>query len=158
MSLQHSVDDIKQKAAKIAKCRPEEMKAFQIVKRSIDARKKPELYFSYSVRFRIKDEKTLYKKKKDARIQICEEKTYQFPQPGEKKLCNRPVIVGMGPAGLFCGYYLAKNGYRPLLIERGKDVESRTKDVEEFWNGGKLLLHSNVQFGEGGAGTFSDGN
>ena len=63
----------------------------------------------------------------------------------------------MGPAGLFCGYLLARAGYRPILLERGKDVQSRTRDVENFWGGGPCLPDSNVQFGEGGAGTFSDG-
>ena len=77
---------------------------------------------------------------------------------GKEPLRHRPVIVGTGPAGLFCGYELARMGYRPLLLERGMDVDSRIKDVEGFWNGGPLRPESNVQFGEGGAGTFSDGN
>jgi len=86
---------------------------------------------------------------------------YSFGQPDltQNKLsdADRPVIVGTGPAGLFCGYLLAEHGYRPNLLERGADVEERTKEVESFWKGGSLNPESNVQFGEGGAGTFSDG-
>ena len=82
---------------------------------------------------------------------------YRFPEPGTQSARHRPVIIGMGPAGLFCGYLLARAGYRPILLERGKDVQSRTRDVENFWGGGPCLPDSNVQFGEGGAGTFSDG-
>ena len=70
---------------------------------------------------------------------------------------KRPIVVDMGPAGLFCGYFLALNGYKPIIIERGKCVEDRTKAVELFWKTGKLNTESNVQFGEGGAGTFSEG-
>jgi uncharacterized FAD-dependent dehydrogenase len=79
------------------------------------------------------------------------------PQPGGGLLRGRPVIAGFGPAGMFAGLYLSKAGYRPLIIERGADVESRVSNVEEFWATGKLNTQSNVQFGEGGAGTFSDG-
>ena len=70
---------------------------------------------------------------------------------------HRPVIIGTGPAGLFCGYMLAIHGYRPILLERGMDVEHRCEKVEEFWKTGRLDTECNIQFGEGGAGTFSDG-
>ena len=156
VNLEHSLEDVKRKAAKLAGCSIGELLDFRIVKKSIDARKKPDIYISYSVRFRLNDEKKVLKKK-DARIQSCEEKKYVFPVSGENSLNQRPVIVGMGPAGLFCGYYLAKYGYKPILLERGRDVDSRTKDVTTFWEGGALNPNSNVQFGEGGAGTFSDG-
>ena len=76
---------------------------------------------------------------------------------GEESSLSRPVIVGFGPCGMFCGLVLARAGLKPIIIERGQDVDSRTKAVEEFWNGGNLNPESNVQFGEGGAGTFSDG-
>lgn len=157
LNLEHSAEDIKRKAAKMVGCNVSEFQDFQIVKKSIDARKKPEIYISYSVRLGLKDEKKILKKKRDSRIQQCEDKVYSFPESGTHELGHRPVIVGMGPAGLFCGYYLAKHGYKPIILERGKDVDSRTRDVSDFWNGGVLKLNSNVQFGEGGAGTFSDG-
>lgn len=128
-----------------------------IQKKSIDARKKPELYYVYSVTCRIQAEDKVLKKCRSADVSIANLKPYEFKVTGEKVCKHRPVIVGMGPAGLFCGYILAKYGYKPILLERGKKVEERTKDVEEFWKNGHLLLHSNVQFGEGGAGTFSDG-
>ena len=76
---------------------------------------------------------------------------------GTEKLKNRPVIVGFGPAGMFCGYMLAVYGYKPIIVERGSKVDQRLKKIEEFWSTGKLDENSNVQFGEGGAGTFSDG-
>ncbi|MDE7429732.1 MAG: FAD-dependent oxidoreductase, partial [Lachnospiraceae bacterium] len=82
---------------------------------------------------------------------------YSFPVSGDRELSHRPIIVGTGPEGLFCGYMLAKAGYQPLLLERGQDVKTRLMDVERFWQDGILNPASNVQFGEGGAGTFSDG-
>lgn len=128
-----------------------------IIKKSLDARKKPQLHYVYSVTCNVKAEERILKKKGSGDVSRADKNSYQFIITGEKKCKNNPVIVGMGPAGLFCGYILAKHGYHPILLERGKKVEERTKDVEEFWKNGKLLHNSNVQFGEGGAGTFSDG-
>ena len=88
---------------------------------------------------------------------LIKEKPYEFPSPGETPLLHSPVIVGSGPAGLFCGWYLAKAGYCPIILERGEEAEKRQKTVENFWKNGVLDPESNVQFGEGGAGTFSDG-
>lgn len=133
----------------------------QIIRRSIDARKKPELYHIYSLRVQVRQEEQILKRarrnKKTSRIMPDDTVDYCFPEPGTARLEYPPVIVGMGPAGLFCGYYLALHGYRPLLLERGRDVDSRAEDVERFWREGILRPDSNVQFGEGGAGTFSDG-
>lgn len=84
-------------------------------------------------------------------------KNYQFPLPGTEKLEHVPVIVGSGPAGLFCAWYLARAGYRPLVLERGQEAQKRKETVDRFWKDGVLDPDSNVQFGEGGAGTFSDG-
>jgi len=133
---------------------------FEIVRQGIDARKKPEIYYTYSANVSLKDasmEKKLLKKYDTAHIAEEVNKPYRFPNEGSLAMKNRPVIVGMGPAGLFCGYYLAKAGYAPIILERGKKVEDRTADVEKFWQEGVLDPDSNVQFGEGGAGTFSDG-
>ena len=94
---------------------------------------------------------------KNPQIFIGKREIYQFVKSGKKELSSPPVIVGTGPAGLFCGLMLARHGYRPLLLERGMDVEQRQKMVELFWEKGILNPNSNVQFGEGGAGTFSDG-
>lgn len=128
-----------------------------IQKKSMDARKKPVLYYVYSVTCNVKAEDIILKKKHSADIMKAENVSYNFTITGKQKCTHRPIIIGMGPAGLFCGYILAKHGYKPVLLERGKKVEERAKDVAEFWKNGKLLKNSNVQFGEGGAGTFSDG-
>ena len=88
---------------------------------------------------------------------ISQEKVYRCPECGGEQLDHPPVVVGAGPAGLFCGLLLARKGYRPILLERGQDVDARTREVAAFWEGGTLNPSSNVQFGEGGAGTFSDG-
>lgn len=157
LHLGHSFADLKKKAARIISCRPEELLDFRILRRSVDARKKPELFFSYTIGCTVKNEEALRKKVKNKKVIFVEKKEYRFPAVGIKRLEHRPVIIGMGPAGLFCGYYLAKHGYAPVIFERGRDVEQRKRDVEAFWKGGRLLPNSNVQFGEGGAGTFSDG-
>ena len=89
---------------------------------------------------------------------VCvKEKKYKVPEHGTERMNHRPVVIGAGPAGLFCAYLLAREGYRPLVLERGKKVGERTEDVLHFWKTGVLDPTSNVQFGEGGAGTFSDG-
>ena len=89
---------------------------------------------------------------------VCvKEKKYKVPKHGTERFNHRPVVIGAGPAGLFCAYLLAREGYRPLVFERGKKVGERTEDVLHFWKTGVLNPASNVQFGEGGAGTFSDG-
>ena len=129
----------------------------EIQKKSMDARKKPALFYVYSVTCTVPFEDKVLKKNRSADIMRAEHKPYEFKVTGTQECTHRPVIVGMGPAGLFCGYILAKHGYKPLLLERGKKVEERTKDVTAFWEGGRLCTNSNVQFGEGGAGTFSDG-
>ena len=88
---------------------------------------------------------------------LTAERKYHFPTPGSETLSHRPVVIGSGPAGLFCAWYLAKAGYCPLVLERGEEADKRQETVENFWKNGILDPDSNVQFGEGGAGTFSDG-
>lgn len=129
------------------------VKSFEISKKSIDARKKPDIHYVYSVDVETDNEEYYAKKIKNS--QIVKKKTYEFPKCG--KFDKPVVIVGTGPAGLMCGLTLAQNGYKVILLERGKCVEERMKDVEAFWEAGFLNPESNVQFGEGGAGTFSDG-
>ena len=127
--------------------------SYEIAKKSIDARNKNEIFFIYEVNLNLENENI----KLDNDILKVEDEKYIYPQKGGKLLNNRPIIVGSGPAGLFSGYLLAKMGYNPLIIERGKQVDERIKDVNTFWETGRLNTNSNVQFGEGGAGTFSDG-
>lgn len=128
---------------------------FEINKKSIDARQKRNMiYFVYSIDLKVKNEEK-YKELKN--IQNISEKGYEPPKKGSKKLSSRPIIVGSGPAGLFSGLLLAEEGYKPLIIEQGEPVNKRIEDINNFWNIGILKENSNIQFGEGGAGTFSDG-
>lgn len=131
---------------------------YRIYKESVDARKAEMIYFVYTVDAQVVSEaKVLARLRKDKDISVSPELDYQYVQTGDEPLKHRPVVIGTGPAGLFSGLLLAQMGYRPLLLERGGDVDERTAAVEGFWRGEELNLHSNVQFGEGGAGTFSDG-
>lgn len=145
------------KCSKILRIGESSIKNLKIRKRSLDARKKPLLYYVYEVDVSVVDEGKVLSKIRNRHVLKTIYQEYQFPSHGGEKLVSRPVIVGAGPAGLFCCYMLAKEGYRPIVIERGEPVEQRVKTVEEFWKNGKLNPSSNVQFGEGGAGTFSDG-
>ncbi len=131
---------------------------YTIKKRSIDARKKQELHFVYAIDVALseKEEHRLLIKSKGKLLPAPKEE-YTFTPCGTAQLQHRPVVIGAGPAGLFCAYFLAKHGYNPIVVERGEPMEERIKRVEEFWAGGILNTESNVQFGEGGAGTFSDG-
>lgn len=131
--------------------------SFRIVKESLDARNKNEIFYVYEVDVSVKNEENVLKKVHSQDIFIAPNEEYVLPKEGNVTLKDRPIIVGSGPAGLFTGYLLAKSGYRPLILERGEKVEDRIKTVEQFWKTGKLNTDSNVQFGEGGAGTFSDG-
>lgn len=157
LSVNHKPEDLKMKAAKQLRVYPDDIRALHIVKQSVDARKKGDIRFIYTLDVETKQEEELVKKAKNVNITMAKELPYKFPAGGTKRLKHPPVIIGSGPAGLFCGLMLAEAGYRPLILERGEEVETRTRKVEEFWNTGTLDLNSNVQFGEGGAGTFSDG-
>lgn len=157
----HTEEDLKKKIVHTLMCRTEAVQSYEIIKQSLDARKKPDLFYVYTVDVKADDEKQLLKmltrKKRAGNVQLHEAMPYVFPAGGNEKLKSRPVVVGCGPAGLFCAYFLAEYGYQPVLLEQGAPVEERQKDVEEFWKTGVLKPDSNVQFGEGGAGTFSDG-
>ncbi len=124
-----------------------------IIKKSLDARKKHDVHYVYTVDLCADDELLLVKKNKHA--EFSHKTSYKFPRG--KKNSAPIVIAGAGPAGLMCAYVLSENGYKVILLERGKCVEERKKDVDNFSKNGILDENSNVQFGEGGAGTFSDG-
>lgn len=144
-------------AAKKLRIKPEQIKKMDIVRKSIDARK-GDIYGVYTVDVEVGQEASILKKSaKDPNISKAVQVNYQFPSCGEEPLKHSPVIVGSGPAGLFCGLMLARAGYKPVIFERGSDVHTRCAAVERFWETGELDPQCNVQFGEGGAGTFSDG-
>lgn len=157
LPVEHKQEDLKKKAARALRITPEQIERLEIRRRSLDGRKKPELFYSYTVDIKTAREEQVLHRAKNSQAAICREKPYTFPKPGEEKLFSPPVIAGAGPAGLFAGLMLARAGYRPVILERGEDVDSRRKRVDEFWKTGNLDVLSNVQFGEGGAGTFSDG-
>ena len=128
----------------------------KILKQSIDARKKPDIYYVYRISFEAElSKKALSKVLRNKNIAFYEPVTYALPKTSARDV--RPIIIGMGPAGLFSAYILCLAGYKPIIFERGKCVEERTADIAEFWESGCLNPESNVQFGEGGAGAFSDG-
>ena len=160
--MDHGEEAIKKKAAKLLKIDESAIREIRIVHRSIDARKKPQLLFSYIVDVMLansKKEGTVIKKAANQNIRAEGSRPYAYPEHGTAEMKKRPVIIGAGPAGMFAALALSENGCAPILLEQGDAVEERTKRVEDFWKNGDeaLDIRSNVQFGEGGAGTFSDG-
>lgn len=153
----HTERELEEKIKKILKISEKQLLSYQVVKKSIDARKKPDIYYVYTVLVQVSDENVVLKKAKLPNVSVAKDMSYPFPVSGQEVLYKRPIIVGAGPAGIFCAYLLTECGYSPLILERGKKIEDRQKDVSRFWETGILDSSSNVQFGEGGAGTFSDG-
>ncbi len=142
------------KAVKVAGLKRENVTAWRIIKKSVDARDKKDIHFVYSVMLNVDDTIRI---RKDKNIKVFEDKTTEKISIGSIRLTSRPVIVGSGPSGLFAGLLLAEYGYCPIIVEMGGPVETRIKKVRNYWETGLLDPHNNVQFGEGGAGTFSDG-
>ena len=158
LPIDHSGEQLRIKTAKLLRIPEEKIKSLTPVRRSIDARKKNEIHFTYTVDAEVSGrEETIVRRAAGQNISIYRPEPYRLPDPGSERMAYRPVIIGFGPAGMFCGLMLAKAGYHPLILERGEKVEQRAEKVEAFWAGGPLSPESNVQFGEGGAGTFSDG-
>lgn len=142
------------KAAAVLRLRPAEIRDLRIARRSLDARET--VQWVYSVYVQVKDEESVLRRCKSPQVTRMADKPYVLP-PMKSAKGLRPVVVGAGPAGLFCALTLARCGVPPILLERGRPVEERKRAVERFWQTGVLDPHSNVQFGEGGAGAFSDG-
>lgn len=154
------VDDrrtIEELAADYLRIPRERIRHTYIHRRSIDARKKQEILYVYCLDVEAAGEREILRKNEKRGVVKKPDETWRFHGGGTEPLAHPPVIVGAGPAGLFAAYELALEGYRPIVLERGKAVEERMRDVEAFWQSGLLNTESNVQFGEGGAGTFSDG-
>lgn len=156
LSLDQDESMLPDELAKKIKIDRHKIKFWRIWKKSVDARRKNNINFVYTIDFTVENENEIIKRfnKKGVSKAIVQEREYT-----KKNFLsnNRPVIIGTGPAGLFAGLVLSEMGFKPILLERGKKIEDRVKDVREFWNTGKLNYESNVQYGEGGAGTFSDG-
>ena len=133
--------------------RQDDIEDYDIVRESLDARHKPDIFIKLNVAVK-PSKKAAYKLNKcnDIIVNHCGVNYKKIDYNGKS-----PIIVGFGPAGMFAGLALATAGYKPIILEQGKSVDERQKDIDEFWNNRKLNKYSNVQFGEGGAGTFSDG-
>ena len=158
LNVHHDENDLKKKLAKTIGCNIDEIEEYEIRKRSIDARKKPEISYSYSIDVSLLNEAKYLKKNKA--LSIAKPVVYAYEDVEKHEISEeskRPVVVGFGPAGIFAALLLARYGLKPIVIERGGCVEDRTLSVNKFWSEGKLDTESNVSFGEGGAGTFSDG-
>lgn len=156
LPITHTESELKKKIAKTLRC-GEKSFSYEIIRQSLDARHKEDKKFVYTIEVSIENEKKILQKVRNNNIMSTNKKEYVFPKAGNRELSHRPVIVGSGPAGIFCAWYLARAGYRPLVLERGEEAEKRRETVDRFWKNGVLDPESNVQFGEGGAGTFSDG-
>ena len=145
----YTEEDLKLKIAQALKINKKEILSFEYIKKSIDARKKPAVVYNITVAVELRNENPF----KDKKVIL----DYSGLSYEKKKLADRPVVVGFGPAGMFAGLALSKMGLKPIIIEQGEPVEKRSETVKDFWRNKKLNKYSNVQFGEGGAGTFSDG-
>ena len=154
---EHNVAQLHYEAARLLKVSNSKIRGITLVKRSVDARKKPDIKVVYTVDVAVDgNENKILKASGCKRASIAPISYYKPPRPkAEPKY--RPVVVGFGPAGMFAALILAQTGLRPLVLERGDDAATRHEKVRKFWQTGALDPKSNVQFGEGGAGTFSDG-
>ena len=154
---EHSIHQLPYEAARMLKVANSKVRGLTIVRRSIDARKKPDIRVMYTVDVRVDgNESKILRQSGCKKASLAKIERYKPPRTDlEPDL--RPVVVGFGPAGMFAALVLAMSGLKPIVLERGRDADTRKADVEAFFSTGKLNPKSNVQFGEGGAGTFSDG-
>lgn len=159
----HSEEELRQAIIKKLRIAPGDLLGYQILRQSLDARKSGrgghvgEILYQYAVAADIRNEKAYLRKHHHTDMTVYKPNIYQMPVKAEKVPDIPPVIIGSGPSGLFCGLMLARQGYHPVILERGSDVRTRMEKVSRFWETGVLDTECNVQFGEGGAGTFSDG-
>ncbi len=158
LPLAHAADEISKIILRRLGIVADELIDYTVFRRGVDARNKNSIRFTYTLHVAVRDEAAVLARfKNDPQVSIAPDTRYHFVAHAPQNLSSRPVVIGMGPAGLFAGLLLAQMGFRPLMLERGKAVRERTKDTFGLWRQGVLNPESNVQFGEGGAGTFSDG-
>ncbi len=154
---EHNIAQLSFEAARMLRVSPSKIRKVSIVRRSVDARKKPDVKIVYTVDVSVEGSENKILKQSGCKRASVAPVSYYKPPRAARELNTRPVVVGFGPAGMFAALVLALAGQRPLVLERGEDAASRKEKVDAFFAGGKLDPESNVQFGEGGAGTFSDG-
>jgi uncharacterized FAD-dependent dehydrogenase len=159
LPLDHADDELRPALLQRLAIGSDELLDFTLFKRSYDARKKStELQFIYTIDFQVRDEPALLKRlSHDKHIGPAPDVSYKMVGQAPADLSERPLVVGFGPCGIFAGLLLAQMGFKPIILERGTEVRQRTKDTWGLWRKNVLNPESNVQFGEGGAGTFSDG-
>ncbi|MDB5889120.1 MAG: dependent oxidoreductase family protein [Rhodocyclales bacterium] len=158
LPLDHPEEDLQAAILKRLGIKAEALVSFSIFKRSHDARKKSAIALIYSVDVTVRDEAALLTRLKDvAHVGPTPDMAYRFVTQAPANLQERPIVIGMGPCGILAALTLAQMGFKPIVLERGKEVRERTQDTWGLWRKSKLDPESNVQFGEGGAGTFSDG-
>src|SRR6266849_2971476 len=158
LPLDHPESEIKAAILARLKIGADELVGYSIFRRGVDARKPAAIVLIYTLDVEVKDQAALLKRPQgDRHVSITPGTSYKLVIKAPARLTRRPVVIGIGPCGLFAGLILAQMGFRPIILERGKAVRERTKDTWDRWRKSVLNAESNVQFGEGGAGTFSDG-
>ena len=155
LDLDHNEDELQQAILNTLQITAQELLNFSMFKRGYDARQKNNITLIYTLDVETtKNDILLAKFAKNSNIKLSPDTSYKFVAEAPETLSERPVVIGMGPCGLFAGLVLAQMGFKPIILERGKEVRERTKDTFGFWRKKILNTESNVQFGEGGAGTF----